>query len=143
MICPKCSSDMETVTIESVQIDRCKNCRGLWFDEFELSDLKAAKGTEVVDTGDAKTGRKLNKQDRIRCPKCKAPMVRMVDNDQPHIWYETCDACGGSFLDAGEFRDLKKLDVIDKIKDLMVKVKGGRKTKSAKLSAETIRNVLQ
>lgn len=37
---------METVEIEGVQIDRCSKCGGLWFDEFELDDLRAKKGSE-------------------------------------------------------------------------------------------------
>jgi uncharacterized protein len=142
MKCPKCKSDMETIAIEAVQIDRCKDCKGLWFDEFELSELKAVKGAESVDTGDTAKGKKLNKQERIICPKCKAPMIRMVDKDQSHIWYETCDVCGGSFLDAGEFKDMKKINFLDRIKDAMMQLKGGRKVKAAKLPAAAVRKIL-
>ena len=143
MKCPKCKSDMETVKVGTVEIDRCKKCKGLWFDEFELSDLKAAKGSDSVDVGDAKTGEEYNKQDRVSCPKCKIPMIRMVDNKQAHIWYECCDVCGGCFLDAGEFADMKKINLLDKIKDLMAEAKGGRKPKSAKLSSDSIRSILK
>ena len=38
MKCPKCDSDMEKVTIENLELDRCIACNGIWFDEFELDD---------------------------------------------------------------------------------------------------------
>jgi Zn-finger nucleic acid-binding protein len=142
MKCPKCSSDMETVAVDTVQIDRCKKCKGLWFDEFELAELKTVKGAESLDIGDVATGKKLNKQDNFHCPKCNAPMIRMVDKDQSHIWYETCAGCGGSFLDAGEFKDMKKNNIVDRFKDILMELKGGRKVKAARLPADAVRRIL-
>ena len=37
-------------------------------------------------------------------------MVRVVDPQQTHIWYETCSSCNGSYLDAGELKDLRQHD---------------------------------
>lgn len=133
---------METVQVEDAQIDRCTNCGGLWFDEFELADLKEMKGSEKIDTGHADKSMQ-HSQARLNCPKCNTPMLRMVDAQQPHIWYETCGECGGSFFDAGEFRDLKKHNVVGLIKDVLVELKGGRDASQTKLSPEVIRRVLQ
>ena len=116
MNCPKCKSPMEEVTFGQVKIDRCTSCRGIWFDEFELTDLKEIEGSETVDTGDSKTGKELNKIDRINCPKCNTQMIRMVDARQSHIWFEHCVTCSGHFFDAGEFRDLKEDSLLDFIK---------------------------
>lgn len=142
MKCPRCSSAMETVQVEDIQIDRCTECGGLWFDEFELADLMAKKGAEGVDTGHAN---KLNQhsQARLDCPKCSTPMLRMVDAQQPHIWYETCEECGGSFFDAGEFRDLKRHNLLGLIKDVLVELKGGRDASPARLSPAVLRRILQ
>ena len=142
MKCPRCNVGMETVQVEGVQIDRCTKCGGLWFDEFELSDLKAKRGSEKIDTGRGDKATQ-HSQTRINCPKCNIAMLRMVDAQQPHIWYETCDVCAGSFFDAGEFRDLKRHNVVDLIKDVLVGIKGGRDAKKAKLSPAVIRKVLQ
>ena len=142
MKCPRCSSAMETVQVEDVQIDRCTKCGGLWFDEFELSDLRAKKGSENVDTGRADKATQ-HSQARLNCPKCDEPMLRMVDARQPHIWYETCDECGGSFFDAGEFRDLKQHNLLGLIKDVLVELKGGRDAPKTKLSPEVLRKILQ
>jgi hypothetical protein len=43
-------------------------------------------------------------------------MTQHVDPKQRHIWYETCVECGGSFFDAGEFRDLSSLTISDLFK---------------------------
>jgi Zn-finger nucleic acid-binding protein len=133
---------METVEVEDIQIDRCTKCGGLWFDEFELSDLTAKAGSETVDTGKADKSTQHSPA-RLSCPKCSTSMLRMVDAQQPHIWYETCEGCGGSFLDAGEFRDLKRNNLIGLIKDVIVELKGGRETTRTKLSPEILRRILQ
>ena len=142
MNCPRCSSAMETVQIEEVQIDRCTKCGGLWFDEFELADLKAKKGSEKADTGHADKETQYS-QVRLNCPKCGTPMLRMVDAQQPHIWYETCEECSGSFFDAGEFRDLKHHNLVGLIKDVIVELKGGRDSLKTKLSPAVLRKIVQ
>ena len=103
----------------TVEVDRWSSCKGIWFDEFELETLKKEEGAEVLDTGDVSEGKKQNKNDRISCPKCSTQMIRMVDFDQTHIWFEHCTVCGGNFLDAGEFRDLMKEDWLDYFKALV------------------------
>lgn len=118
MKCPKCSSDMEKVTFEHVEVDRCNGCRGIWFDILEHEELKVLKGSEAIDVGDPEKGKEFNKIDLIDCPKCKSRMIRMVDSRQPHIWYETCGVCNGIFFDAGEFRDFKDFTLLDFFKKL-------------------------
>ena len=122
MNCPKCESEKQTMEVikqGSVEVDRCHNCKGIWFDEFELETLKKEEESEAVDTGDAKVGKEQNEIDRLTCPKCSTQMIRMVDLNQTHIWFEHCTVCGGNFLDAGEFRDLMKEDWLDHFKALI------------------------
>ena len=142
MKCPRCSSAMETVQVENATIDRCTQCGGLWFDEFELADLTAKEGSEKIDTGPADKSNQ-HSQARLNCPKCGMAMLRMVDAQQPHIWYETCEGCSGSFCDAGEFRDLKRHNLIGLIKDVLVELKGGRDSTRTKLSPAVLRRILQ
>jgi hypothetical protein len=86
---------------------------------LEQEELKGIEGSEYIDSGDPETGRQYNKIDRIDCPVCKSPMIRMVDKDQPHIWFESCSACYGIFFDAGEFRDYKEKSIPDFFRDLI------------------------
>lgn len=113
MNCPKCQSRMEQIGFEGIEVDRCTGCQGLWFDALEDRELRGRKGAEKIDTGSRKTGEKHDGNGKIRCPRDGAGMVRMVDREQPHIWYESCSACFGTFFDAGEFRDLKKRTIGD------------------------------
>ena len=118
MNCPKCSQTTEVVQYEDIEVDRCTNCKGIWFDMLEAEHLKALEGSENIDVGDPKTGKEYNKIDRVNCPKCNEPMLRMVDAEQPHIWYEACPVCYGVFFDAGEFSDFKEETTIDFFRDL-------------------------
>lgn len=113
MKCPKCHSPMGQVSYESIEVDRCTGCKGLWFDAGEMQALKKARVAEDIDTGDPRTGERFNSVDRYNCPRCGGGMIRMVDARQSHIWYEQCSSCNGLFLDAGEFEDISSFSVAD------------------------------
>jgi uncharacterized protein len=121
MNCPKCDAPFEAVTFQEVEVDRCTQCQGLWFDSQEEQKLRALKGSEQIDVGDPQTGKKFNQIANVHCPKCKAKMLRMVDPEQPHIWYESCPVCYGLFFDAGEFTDWKETTLFDWFRDLFAK----------------------
>jgi len=114
---------MEKVKYQEVEIDRCISCGGMWFDMLELDELKKMKGSEHIDTGSASVGKQYNDVDQIHCPVCDTAMLRMVDKEQHHIWYEGCATCYGVFLDAGEFRDMKKETLADFVKDLFTRAR--------------------
>ncbi len=48
-------------------------------------------------------------------------MLRMVVNGQPHIRYEACPVCYGTYFDAGEFTDFKEESLTDLIKTVFGK----------------------
>src|SRR5712671_7655966 len=112
MVCPKCISLMVQITFAGVEVDRCTDCQGIFFDAFEKEQLQKMKGADAIDIGDSEVGREFNKVDVIDGPHCASQMIRMVDLEQPHIWFEHCTVCGGSFFDAGEFRDLTHHTVV-------------------------------
>ncbi|HEY0503265.1 MAG TPA: zf-TFIIB domain-containing protein [Lysobacter sp.] len=117
MQCPKCSSPMEAIELLSSRSQRCTNCRGLWLTMGENRLLKPM--AEQVDTGDAAIGAQYNHIDRIRCPVCsERQLVRMVDPQQPHIWFESCSHCFGRFYDAGEFRDYAEHTFLEFLRDM-------------------------
>jgi PAT family beta-lactamase induction signal transducer AmpG len=113
MRCPKCRSDMEQVMIDGIEVDRCSDCHGLWFDGGELSKLSNKKAAAVLDIGDVAIGKKQNEIEHYRCPRCAGPMNRLVDPAQTHIWFERCGSCRGSFFDAGELSDLVTVSMSD------------------------------
>ena len=43
MKCPKCGSDLQEINYQSVMIDRCGECKGIWLDMGELELLIEGK----------------------------------------------------------------------------------------------------
>ena len=109
---------MEPVIFGGIEVDRCTSCQGLWFDLMEKEELKAMKGSEVIDSGDPEVGKRFNTVDRIACPVDHVQLIRMVDPKQSHIWFESCPVCYGSFFDAGEFTDWKEKTLVDSVRAL-------------------------
>ncbi len=121
--CPKCGHGMEEISYGGDPvIDRCTNCKGLWFDSGEIEKLKGKWMGEVLDTGDPAQGKKWDTVDDVNCPRCGKQMHKASDPKQQHIWYEVCDE-HGVFLDAGEFTDFKHETLADWFRSL---VKGSR-----------------
>ena len=118
MRCPKCRADMEQIDYEGTEVDRCTICNGIWFDAGEMAFFKDKQAASAIDTGDAKTGKRSNTLDSYQCPRCSGAMIKVVDPSQTHIWYETCGSCHGSYLDAGELRDLSTVGISDFFKSL-------------------------
>lgn len=115
---------METVEFSAIQVDRCTQCHGLFFDRREADRLKVTKGSEAIDIGDVEVGRTHSVNDRIRCPRDTTRMVPIVDTQQPHIHIETCPVCNGMFFDAGEFTDWKSESFLDTLKHWFSRSRG-------------------
>lgn len=48
MKCPKCGADLVTENQHGIQLDRCRECQGIWFDAAETEELLKQEGTGVV-----------------------------------------------------------------------------------------------
>ncbi len=107
MNCPKCNHIMKEIDFESITIDRCVNCRGIWFDNLEADQMKKLKGSEIIDSGDEKRGKSFDTIREISCPHCKIAMAVFKDPKKDKLCYETCPKCHGIFMDAGEFKKFK------------------------------------
>ena len=119
MKCPKCDGVLQLVIQDNIEVDRCDQCGGLWFDMLEVDRLQKAKGSaSAIDTGDPDAGAQQNQQGKIECPRCHTQMIRMVDLRQHHIWYESCPVCYGKWFDAGEFKDLQQVTIVDFFRSL-------------------------
>ena len=119
MPCPKCQSPFETIIFHDIEVDRCVNCKGLWFDMLEKEDLLKIEHSETIDLGNEQVDPKYRDMREIDCPRCHQPMFPMVDKDQFHIRYESCPTCYGTFFDAGEFKDLKEFTVTERFKQMV------------------------
>jgi Zn-finger nucleic acid-binding protein len=116
MICPKCLSTMEAVRFEEIEVDRCTNCRGIWFDLLEEERLKELEGSRCIDVGPRELGRRYDEIREIECPRCHTPLIKMVEASQTHLRYESCTVCHGLFFDAGEFTDFTDESIGDSLR---------------------------
>ncbi|MCW6037439.1 zf-TFIIB domain-containing protein [Spirulina subsalsa FACHB-351] len=107
--CPKCNGSMEQVVYAEIEVDRCTQCHGIWFDSREAEQLKTIEGSEILDDGEEVVGDRYDPSAKpLSCPRCRTPLLQMLDIDQHSIWYEKCVKCHGIWLDAGEFKKFKQ-----------------------------------
>jgi Zn-finger nucleic acid-binding protein len=98
--CPDCRTPMQSFWLPAkgggaeVELDRCTDCGGVWFDAGELSQ---ATGRQVTASRAAVS--------RL-CPSCRVPL--MHGTLQGDIGVETCARCKGTFLEARDLEALKK-----------------------------------
>jgi Zn-finger nucleic acid-binding protein len=98
--CPDCDTRMQAFWVPSkkagaeVELDRCNDCGGVWFDSGELA---AASGRSVTGTGE--------ETDR-QCPACDASLHEA--SLAGSIAVETCPECAGTFLEARDMDALVK-----------------------------------
>ncbi len=109
LICPKCSGKLDSVIYNDIEVDRCHQCQGIWFDETEADELKEIKGSEIIDLEESPPISEHDDLEQVvRCPRCQVKMIKLLDMDKYQIWYEQCPQCHGIWLDAGEFHQFKE-----------------------------------
>ena len=110
MNCPACGIPMAEEDFGGVSVDVCKNgCKGIWFDWFELSKLDEKDEGFGMALKAALDHPRANDDDRapINCPKCGLPMHVHKYQSSKEVNVDECYACGGFFLDSGEFRTIR------------------------------------
>jgi Zn-finger nucleic acid-binding protein len=103
MQCPKCpNSDLKEATVKSsgVRVDCCPLCRGVWFDAGELEAVLRVAAKELRVPPSAQ------KSVVHSCPRCHSSLYRF-QYPQTYVKIEMCKRCGGLWLDAGEFNEIK------------------------------------
>lgn len=108
--CPKCKSNMDSLSLGEIQVERCQTCFGIWLDAGEAKRIINDNTliAKLIDTKRPAANVDYNKLRSIRCPRCVLPLKdfsKKIDLEIFH--YEGCEECHGLFLDAGE---LSRLD---------------------------------
>ena len=100
--CPGCGHEMHVEILSKVEVDRCTRCDGMWFD---VGEVARAALCEVPPVG-------VQGPSTRTCPLCQRLLVvGLVD----HVEVDHCEACQGTYLDAGKLGRLRARDGVDSI----------------------------
>lgn len=106
MKCPVCHIDMLVVEYNSIELDYCDNCHGVWFDSGEL-ELFAGKlgigSTGVLNPLCHNTEEKTRK-----CPICGKKMDKCSVAKSVETILDSCPQGDGLWFDGGEVAHLAK-----------------------------------
>ncbi len=106
MKCPVCRTPLVVVERESVELDWCPACAGVWFDEGELVLFaeRLGKRHRRDMIGEAVTG---SREARRRCPRCRHKMEKVAPAADGKLLLDCCVE-HGLWFDAGELGDLMR-----------------------------------
>ncbi len=110
MLCPNENREMQPVKAEShygqtVVLDQCPGCGGIWFDSFELYMAKQGQADkiELLDVDSLQSSSAIQKSDLL-CPRDQSKLVHFSDPVFPKdLILARCPVCGGFWLNRGEF----------------------------------------
>ena len=114
ILCPACGAVMTKIYVPeaNIDIDFCiDGCGGIFFDNRELDTVKDLDKTaeEIIELAHSKFYNAVDESLTRYCPVCHVPMRKyMVDFSDLEI--DTCDSCGGKFLDNQEFQKVCDFD---------------------------------
>ncbi|MHC4996598.1 MAG: zf-TFIIB domain-containing protein [Planctomycetota bacterium] len=81
-----------------IEVDRCPQCHGVWFDAGELHDL--------IEVADEKVRVPRGASDaRAYCPRCDGNLMRFY-YPQTYVQIEACKHCSGIWIDKDELREI-------------------------------------
>lgn len=106
MVCPKCESEtLAEFKVETVRVDRCSSCNGIWFDALELSQLLSEDAKQVTSLTQGGSRSPLDGK-RGRCPHDGSELLRIFSAVDRSVIVDACADCHGIWLDGGEFEKL-------------------------------------
>jgi uncharacterized protein len=112
MKCPRCNVSLNTDIIHdlnrSVEIDKCPQCGGIWFDNGELEQLETI--VEAVYVEIRNVPGKADQLKALSCPSCDN-MQLMQKAEHPRdrkVIMDYCPVCHGIWLDKGELEAIQK-----------------------------------
>ncbi len=107
MDCPRCSVEMSEITRDDGTLQRCSDCGGLWVDVTDLNkillhaNLPALSALAGFVNADEITG---------MCPACNVDMVVVEGGEKRSVSYDTCESCGGIWVDGDDDEPAAELD---------------------------------
>lgn len=112
MNCPRCQTNLEIQQIKdystSIEVDLCPSCKGIWFDENELSQIDKIIEPTILEIRHIPD--KTVQFESIHCPSCNnmPRMQKAVHPRDKKVVIDHCPYCNGIWLDKGELEAIQK-----------------------------------
>ncbi len=127
MHCPTCKVKMHTVAMDTVTIDECPQCGGIWFDRGEFDDVLESTDPDLawLDVGFWKNHNDFKvSTDDLTCPKCKQLYLTRLEDPTTSTAAASCSNCRGIWLDTDQLHRIieaiadiaHRMDVADYMK---------------------------
>jgi Zn-finger nucleic acid-binding protein len=98
MKCPNCSHELTTENYKGIEVNKCNNCGGMWFDSQEVDQLEDT----VFNQDDLKNTMITNVKDSERtCPEC-GKKLKTFNYRWEDLLLDYCPTGDGYWLDKGE-----------------------------------------
>ncbi|MBW1808731.1 MAG: zf-TFIIB domain-containing protein [Deltaproteobacteria bacterium] len=107
MKCPKCwKTEMEKSTHKGIEIDRCPDCKGIYFDVGELEAIiEKSIGAKIEDLPRIRIGSGKQDKKSAYCFRCDNEMSTIEEPGK--VRFDMCEKCNAIFLDSGELTDMQ------------------------------------
>jgi len=130
--CPDCNVLMSQRSFFGVLLDTCEHCAGIFFDEGEISRIREQAGDRALDELDNMIQPEPGHVDPTthatrHCPACASEMRRFRYLYSSPVFLDTCDACGGVWVENGELQQMS---------EYIQSAKQGRPTTTHELSGD-------
>jgi uncharacterized protein len=111
MICPVCRKGALIIEYQSIELDYCPRCQGVWFDAGELELLLESAGLGdhrayldgIINGPEAASSEK-----KRQCPICRRKMKKANIDEDKKILVDVCRVGDGIWFDGGEVQGLVK-----------------------------------
>lgn len=104
MKCPACKKALRVKNAGDMKLDVCHGgCGGIWFDQGELNRVSITSAARLHTIWQLNPGPAKLTEPRV-CPRCPDQVLaRKWFSDAKQVEIDQCPACGGLWLDDGEF----------------------------------------
>jgi Zn-finger nucleic acid-binding protein len=102
MDCPGCEVEMADLEGDETTLRKCSECGSLWIDVADLNRVLLHNNLPGLES----QGGKVDAEALTgQCADCLVDLVRVTGGARQHpLYYDTCESCGGIFLES-EFKD--------------------------------------
>lgn len=108
MDCPRCSVEMAEIAHEDSALHRCPECGGIWV--VDVSDLNKMLLHANLPALSTIAGFVNAEEISGMCPACNVDLVVVEGGEKRSLAYDTCESCGGVWVDGDEDEPASELD---------------------------------